>query len=697
MRKITRKPSWLCLLLFTAVAGAVEVNDTQTWGPTNLSGDTLTIGPGGNLTINGRTDIDNGTIILNGGTFTINGDFHFADDSLDPNPEVIYLYAGTMTVAYTESYRYRGAVVYVGAGEMTTGQVSNGNQYDPSHPTYWDIRPLEGYGPVQIEDVDGDRKRIWAPPLDAAVEFESASSEQLETVSPASVTVVVSRAEPGQTYTASYAVTGGTATGEGMDYELYAPCVCDFDGSGLVDIHDLAVITANWLSSAPGADVLASGSVNFGDYGMCVSEWQVPCGDTTLQFDPGQTIKVIEIEIVNDSLDELDETIEIELFDPTGPDLELGAIPRHTYKILDPRPRISFASATGSGHESVTSVNVEVNLSWAYAETVTVDYAVTGGTATGGGTDYTLPAGTLTFDPGVTTNNIGIEVVHDGIMEDHETILITMSNSSANALMGAKTEYVYTIADNEVGVVWDGLVWYYSAHTGGPFVNALGQLEWDPEGRWETGEQYITRIPEQRLSQTGDKVEITYWWLTDGKHDCPPDTCLICDRCAEDIRCIAGTGDMRAGLFESDGEYVEENGLGVFGSIFEGYVGYNFRFGPNMAPDTPTRWVDCRDEVHKTGNFGKKYASADNLMTYNVGLMDYIPGFGLAPGEWSLWTISLERLSSSTVRMSITLNGTTYTEIDDSGEDLPDKIDVFAIHMRNGRPYDRLVLANDPQ
>jgi hypothetical protein len=172
---------------------------------------------------------------------------------------------------------------------------------------------------------------------------------------------------------------------------------------------------------------------------------------------------------------------------------------------------------------------------------------------------------------------------------------------------------------------------------------------------------------------------------------------VTCDRCAEDIRCIAGTGDMRAGLFEADGEYVEENGLGVFGSIFEGYVGYNFRFGPNMDPDTPTRWVDCRDEVHKTGNFGKKYASADNLMTYNVGLMDNIPGFGLAPGEWSLWTISLERLSSSTVRMSITLNDTTYTEIDDSGDDLPDKIDVFAIHMRNGRPYDRLVLANDPQ
>jgi hypothetical protein len=34
---------------------------------------------------------------------------------------------------------------------------------------------------------------------------------------------------------------------------------------------------------------------------------------------------------------------------------------------------------------------------------ITVNYAVTGGTATGSGTDHTLASGQLTFNPGVTS------------------------------------------------------------------------------------------------------------------------------------------------------------------------------------------------------------------------------------------------------------------------------------------------------
>jgi hypothetical protein len=83
-------------------------------------------------------------------------------------------------------------------------------------------------------------------------------------------------------------------------------------------------------------------------------------------------------------------------------------------------------------------------------------------------------------------------------------------------------------------------------------------------------------------------------------------------------------------------------------------------------------------------------------MTRNDGLMEYIPGFELPPGEWSLWTISIERTSSSSVRLSITLNGRTYTDTDGDGSEQPQKIDVFGIHMRNGRNYNRLVLDTVP-
>ena len=89
---------------------------------------------------------------------------------------------------------------------------------------------------------------------------------------------------------------------------------------------------------------------------------------------------------------------------------------------------ICFTVAFIDGLESVTSVTVPVSLSAASGLTITVDYAVTGGTATGGGVDYTLASGTLTFTGGTTTQNIAITVVNDSLDEANETIQITLSN-----------------------------------------------------------------------------------------------------------------------------------------------------------------------------------------------------------------------------------------------------------------------------
>jgi hypothetical protein len=292
----------------------------------------------------------------------------------------------------------------------------------------------------------------------------------------------------------------------------------------------------------------------------------------------------------------------------------------------------------------------------------------------------------LQFNPLDTTEYISIDIIDDSLEEEVETIVLSLSNP-VNATLGATSQHTYSILDNEQGVVWDGLVWYYSENSGGPFVNANGDLEWDPEKEG----QYITRLPEHNFSYTGAVVEVSYMWMTDGDHDCPD--CFACpDGCYDDsIECIAGTSDMRVGLFEADGEYITDDGFDLSSSIFSGYKGYAFRFGPNMKAG-PTRWVDCTGEVHKTGNFQKKAASLSNLMTTNDGLEDYIPGFELPPGEFSLFTIRLERLSSSSVKTSITLNDRTYNWTDNDSDDQPQKIDVLGVHMRNGRPYDRLVL-----
>ena len=58
-----------------------------------------------------------------------------------------------------------------------------------------------------------------------------------------------------------------------------------------------------------------------------------------------------------------------------------------------------FAGATANGPEALTPAPIIVSLSAAATAPVSVDYAVTGGTATAG-TDYQLAPGTLTFAAG---------------------------------------------------------------------------------------------------------------------------------------------------------------------------------------------------------------------------------------------------------------------------------------------------------
>ena len=107
----------------------------------------------------------------------------------------------------------------------------------------------------------------------------------------------------------------------------------------------------------------------------------------------------ISIVVVNDLLNEANETIVVTLSSPIN--ATLGANTAHTYTINDndATPTVAFDAASSNGAESATTANLAVSLSAQSGQTVTVAYTVTGGTATSG-VDYTLAAGTLTFNPG---------------------------------------------------------------------------------------------------------------------------------------------------------------------------------------------------------------------------------------------------------------------------------------------------------
>jgi len=305
--------------------------------------------------------------------------------------------------------------------------------------------------------------------LPTSMSFESASSSGFESGSPAELAVALEFPEPGQTYTVDYAVTGGTATGGGVDYTL-----------------------------EPGV----------------------------LTFNPGETRKVISIDTVDDGLDETGETIMVTLSNPTstGAGLELGEPNEHTYTILDSRPAVGFETDNGIGREDIIPAGITVNLAFASDKTITVDYSVTGGSATGGGVDYTLEPGTLTFEPGQRSKSISLELVHDSVAEGPETIVITLSNPT-NAVLTAISQITYTILDSTqvIPVGWwkfdEGSGSTARDSSGNNFHGSIqGDTEW-VEGHVGSGALSFTRgyvVIDDNPKLRPSRVTVCAWINLDG-------------------------------------------------------------------------------------------------------------------------------------------------------------------------------------
>jgi len=111
-------------------------------------------------------------------------------------------------------------------------------------------------------------------------------------------------------------------------------------------------------------------------------------------------------------------------------------------------PAVSFDLAMSSGSEAVKSFQLSVSVSAAALHKIQVNYAVTGGTATGGGADFVLKKGKLKFRPGQSTRLINFTVRNDALQEPDETIIVSLSGPK-RAVLGANGTHTFTILDND--------------------------------------------------------------------------------------------------------------------------------------------------------------------------------------------------------------------------------------------------------
>ena len=218
------------------------------------------------------------------------------------------------------------------------------------------------------------------------------------TVSSVNIQVQLNNIDTVNPTTVIYTATGGTATGGGVDY------------------------------------ILTSGTLT------------IPANRDTASF---------ILTIVDDLISEANETVVITLSGPTNSNL--GTNTTHTYTIddNDVQPVVQFTNTTVSGDEGLSPGAMEVSLTVVSGQNITVDYAITGGTATGGGIDYTLSNGTLTIPAGSLTANINAAIIDDALTEITETIQITISNP-VGATLGVNTVCTYQILDNDVTLGFSG-------------------------------------------------------------------------------------------------------------------------------------------------------------------------------------------------------------------------------------------------
>ena len=252
--------------------------------------------------------------------------------------------------------------------------------------------------------------------------------------------------------TPTNATRGGTSvhtvTIADNDEAAPTPPTVSFSAAAQSIAESVATVTVTAQLSAASTQAVtvpftigAGTATNPADYTISASPITIPAG---------QTSGTATITVVNDTNDEPDETVILNMGTPTN--ATQGATTVHTVTITDndnppAAPTVAFTAASQSSGEAVATVTVTAQLSAAAAQNVTVPFTIGAGTAANPA-DYTITASPITILAGQLTGTATITVVNDTDDEPDETIIVNMG-APTNATQGATTVHTVTITDND--------------------------------------------------------------------------------------------------------------------------------------------------------------------------------------------------------------------------------------------------------
>jgi Calx-beta domain len=179
----------------------------------------------------------------------------------------------------------------------------------------------------------------------------------------------------------------------------------------------------------------------------------------TITFAAGATTRTVAVPILPDTLDEPNETINLQLSNPGG-GAALG--PRNTAVLTivdnDVAGTVQFGLALYTVSETATSATVTITRSGGAASAVTVDFATSDGPGASGavaGSDYTATAATVTFAANQVSQNVVIPLPgDDALAEGNKFVTLTLSNPGGGAVLGPRSTAMLRIADNELSLAF---------------------------------------------------------------------------------------------------------------------------------------------------------------------------------------------------------------------------------------------------
>ena len=245
----------------------------------------------------------------------------------------------------------------------------------------------------------------------------------------------------------TFTVTLSNAVGADLDDATATGTIADNDDTPTLSIADAPAVgegeTATFAVTLNRASDRAV-TVQFGTAdGTAVAGADYTARSGTLTFAPGTKRATVDVRILDDDIDEQDETFTVTLSNAVGADLD-DATATGTIADNDDTPTLSIADAPAVGEGETATFAVTLNR--ASDRAVTVQFGTADGTAVAGD-DYTARSGTLTFAPGSTREAIAVRTLDDDIDEQDETFTVTLT-AAGGAVLADRTATA-TIADND--------------------------------------------------------------------------------------------------------------------------------------------------------------------------------------------------------------------------------------------------------